>query len=123
VQGQKVSTFDTETLFRSIGADGKGVASAATDVGRFHESVAIQGRELGLSDVEIDVLQHSFLDAYKAAAPGAANKDFDAATTFYEANYDLIHIRSAAFKARKEGTEIDRTAIERLLSKAKVTTR
>jgi aminoglycoside phosphotransferase (APT) family kinase protein len=115
VQGNKVNVIDTETLFRSVAADGKGTSPAATDVGRFYESISVQGKAYNLDPKEIESLQKAYLDAYKAAVPGAAGADFQTSMKFYEVNYDLIHLRTAAVEAKAKGQPIDRVAVDRVI--------
>ncbi len=109
-----VDVIDTETLFRSVGADGKGVAPAATDVGRFYESINVQGVAAGLKPDEIAELQKEFLKTYKAASKTGGAGDIDVAIKFYQVNYDLIHLRTAAFDAAAKKTAIDPAALARV---------
>ena len=91
-----VHTIDVETLFRSVGADGKPVANMATDVGRFNEWIAITGLQQGMSPSEIKKLQDTFLDGYLKAS-GAARGTGDALTRarkFYELNFASVQLQT-----------------------------
>jgi hypothetical protein len=104
----QVVVIDTETLFRSVSPEGRGVAPAGTDAGRFVESIQLDGKESRtvadvsgaqrplplLSDNEIALLQRRFLDSYVQAARG--QRGVDVAVRFYQVNYELIQLRGAA---------------------------
>ena len=94
VQGSgKVQTIDTETLYRSVGTDGKGKAPLGTDAGRFYEWLYTAGREAGLKASEIAKVQEAFLSAYKASSPTARVPGFDVAMKLYQVNLDTIALR------------------------------
>lgn len=94
----KVSVIDTETLFRSVGSEGKGVAPGATDVGRFKESLRTFGTEANLTAAEISKLQTEFVSRYNehytALAGKSPSSGEDAATRLYQANLETIALNS-----------------------------
>ena len=91
-----VNTIDIETLFRSVGADGKPVASMATDFGRFNEWIAITGLQQGMNPTEIKALQDAFLQSFSNAS-GTARATGDAlakARKFYELNFASVQLKT-----------------------------
>ncbi len=95
VHGDQVTTFDVETLWRSVGQDGKGVATGAADTGRFNESLRLFGQSSGLSASEIDLLQTTFTREYRSAAGATGSSaDFQTASRFYEINLTSIALRT-----------------------------
>jgi hypothetical protein len=91
-----VNTIDVETLFRSVGADGKPIASMATDVGRFNEWIAITGLQQGMNPAEIKKLQDAFLDSFLKAS-GSARGTGEAlarARKFYELNFASVQLKT-----------------------------
>jgi hypothetical protein len=92
----KVNTIDIETLFRSVGPDGKAVGSLGTDVGRFNEWIAITGLQSGMTATEIKALQEAFLGSFmrnSSAARGAGNA-FEQGQKFYEVNFAAIQLQT-----------------------------
>gem|GEM_PF-6914664 len=95
-KGNKVGVIDVETMFRSIGKDGKGIGSGAIDVGRFMESLRTFGTEMGLMPAEIAQIQQDYYRAYRTLRRGdAKTADFEVATKFYRANMDTIAVAGA----------------------------
>jgi hypothetical protein len=94
-----VSMIDSETLYRSVGDQGQGIATGASDVGRYIESIETQGRALGMSPTEIMKVQRAFEEAYKGASKNF-NPDFQIAEKFYQINLDTI-VLDAAIKGGK----------------------
>ncbi len=95
VRGDQVTTFDVETLYRSVGPDGAGTAPGATDVGRFAEWISFEGVKRGLTGAEMDGLRDAFLREYRSLAGDAARgADFGSAVRFYEINLNTIALNS-----------------------------
>jgi hypothetical protein len=91
-----VNTIDVETLFRSVGADGKPIASMATDIGRFNEWIAITGLQQGMKPAEIKKLQDAFLESFLNAS-GSARGTGEAlarARKFYELNFAAVQLKT-----------------------------
>ena len=92
----KVSLIDVETAMESLNAAERGTASAASDVGRFVESIRINNKAKGLdlTQAEIASLETAFTKAYMRET-GVNPKQFASQIEFYRAKMEVTVLKFA----------------------------